>query len=147
MSRIGSGNEPHARNRPIPANPDLLRGTLEPVVLELIAGGASYGYEIARAVERASGGQLLAQEGTLYPALHRLEKRGSLPPGWERSPQRRRRETYSVARPAPPAPPNPPPSPPNRTSPPKSPTTSPRPSPTSSAKPTPPPKPPRSPAL
>ena len=49
------------------------------MILELIAAGASYGYEIARAVEQASNGELLAQEGTLYPALHRLEKRGYLP--------------------------------------------------------------------
>ena len=80
----------------MPANPDLLRGTLEPVVLELIAGGASYGYEIARAVERASGGQLLAQEGTLYPALHRLEKRGYLRSVWKDSPEGRRRKHYHL---------------------------------------------------
>ena len=80
----------------MPANPDLLRGTLEPVVLELIAGGASYGYEIARAVERASGGQLLAQEGTLYPALHRLEKRGYLRAVWKESPEGRRRKHYHL---------------------------------------------------
>ena len=58
-------------------NPDLVPA-LEPVVLELISGGASYGYEIARAVQEASRGELLAQEGTLYPAMHRLEKRGYL---------------------------------------------------------------------
>ena len=57
-------------------NPDLVRRALEPVILEIIAAGTSYGYEIARAVQHASGGELLAQEGTLYPALHRLEKRG-----------------------------------------------------------------------
>ena len=66
-------------------NPDLVRGALEPVILELIAAGASYGYEIVRAVERASSGELLAQEGTLYPALHRLEKRGYLRATWKTS--------------------------------------------------------------
>src|SRR5437773_2776108 len=53
------------------SSPELLRGALEPVILEVIADGATYGYEIARAIEHASRGRLLAQEGTLYPALHR----------------------------------------------------------------------------
>lgn len=77
-------------------NPDLLRGALEPVLLELIGGGASYGYEIARAVRSASGGQILAQEGTLYPALHRLEKRGYLRAKWGSSPEGRRRKHYQL---------------------------------------------------
>jgi transcriptional regulator len=77
-------------------NPDLLRGALEPIVLELIAGGASYGYEIARAVQQASGGNLLAQEGTLYPALHRLEKRGYLRAAWKTSPEGRERKHYHL---------------------------------------------------
>jgi len=77
-------------------NPDLVRGTLEPIVLELISGGASYGYEIARAVQEASRGELLAQEGTLYPALHRLEKRGYLRATWKLSPEGRKRKHYQL---------------------------------------------------
>ncbi len=77
-------------------NPDLVRGALEPVILELIAGGASYGYEIARAVQQASNGELLAQEGTLYPALHRLEKRGYLRAVWKTSPEGRKRKHYQL---------------------------------------------------
>src|SRR5690349_20702831 len=77
-------------------NPDLVRGALEPVILEMIAGGASYGYEIARAVEAASQGKLLAQEGTLYPALHRLEKRGYLRATWKSSPEGRKRKHYQL---------------------------------------------------
>ncbi|MDZ4819701.1 MAG: helix-turn-helix transcriptional regulator [Planctomycetota bacterium] len=63
-------------------------------MLELISGGASYGYEISRAVQQSSGGQLLAQEGTLYPALHRLEKRGLLKAVWKKSPEGRDRKHY-----------------------------------------------------
>ena len=77
-------------------NPDLLRGALEPVVLEVIATGSSYGYEIAKAIQQASSGQLLAQEGTLYPALHRLEKRGLLKAEWTLSPEGRRRKHYRL---------------------------------------------------
>src|ERR1700688_4357859 len=77
-------------------NSDLLRGALEPVILELIAAGASYGYEIGRAVQEASAGELLAQEGTLYPALHRLEKRGYLRAAWKTSPEGRKRKHYHL---------------------------------------------------
>ena len=78
------------------ASPDLLRATLETIILEVIEGGATYGYEIAQAIERESGGQLLAQEGTLYPALHRLEKRGYLRATWKTSPEGRRRKHYHL---------------------------------------------------
>lgn len=77
-------------------SPDLLRGTLEPIILEVIADGATYGYEIAKAIEQASRGQLLAQEGTLYPALHRLEKRGLLEAEWNLSPEGRQRKHYRL---------------------------------------------------
>src|SRR4029450_12780818 len=85
----------HARYTMKPSA-DLLRGALEPVILEVIAGGATYGYEIARAIEQMSGGQLLAQEGTLYPALHRLEKRGLLEAEWGLSPEGRQRKHYKL---------------------------------------------------
>lgn len=77
-------------------NPDLLRGSLEPIVLEVIAGGATYGYEIAKAIGEASHGKLLAQEGTLYPALHRLEKKGWLAADWDVSPEGRKRKHYRL---------------------------------------------------
>ena len=77
-------------------SPDLVRGALEPVILEVIAGGATYGYEIAKAIEQTSGGHLLAQEGTLYPALHRLEKRGLLEAEWATSPEGRQRKHYQL---------------------------------------------------
>ena len=77
-------------------SPDLLRGALEPVILEVIADGATYGYEIAKAIEETSGGRLLAQEGTLYPALHRLEKRGLLAAEWGTSPEGRQRKHYEL---------------------------------------------------
>lgn len=80
----------------MPVNSDLLRGALEPVLLEVIAAGSTYGYNIVRAIKDQSGGELLAQEGTLYPALHRLEKRGYLKAEWKTSPEGRRRKHYSL---------------------------------------------------
>lgn len=80
----------------MPANADLMRGTLEPVLLEVIAAGTTYGYDIARAIQERSQGELLAQEGTLYPALHRLEKRGYLRAEWKTSPEGRQRKHYRL---------------------------------------------------
>ena len=77
-------------------NPDLLRGTLEPILLEVIAAGKTYGYDIAKAIQEQSRGELLAQEGTLYPALHRLEQRGYLRAVWKTSPEGRRRKHYRL---------------------------------------------------
>jgi DNA-binding PadR family transcriptional regulator len=77
-------------------NSEFLRAALEPILLETIAGGASYGYEIARAVQEASSGKLLTQEGTLYPALHRLEKQKLLKATWKLSPEGRRRKHYHL---------------------------------------------------
>lgn len=78
------------------ANPDLLRGALEPILLEVIASGKTYGYDIAKAIQEQSRGELLAQEGTLYPALHRLEKRGYLRAEWKPSPEGRQRKHYRL---------------------------------------------------
>lgn len=80
----------------MPNDPELLRAALEPVVLDAIAGGATYGYEIARAIKQNSQGRLLPQEGTLYPALHRLEQRGYLRAQWRESPEGRRRKHYAL---------------------------------------------------
>ena len=77
-------------------SPDLLRATLDSVILEVIAGGSSYGYAIAQAIESSSHGELLTKEGTLYPALHRLEQRGYLAAKWEPSPEGRRRKHYRL---------------------------------------------------
>ena len=77
-------------------SPELLKGALEPIILEVIADGATYGYEIVKAIDEASGGKLLPQEGTLYPALHRLEKRGLLEAEWNSSPEGRQRKHYRL---------------------------------------------------
>ena len=85
----------HLTRQPM-THPDFLRAALEPVLLETIAGGASYGYEIAKAVQSASDGRLLTAEGTLYPALHRLEKQGLLRASWGVSETGRRRKHYAL---------------------------------------------------
>ncbi|HRH35580.1 MAG TPA: helix-turn-helix transcriptional regulator [Catalimonadaceae bacterium] len=56
---------------------ELLKGTLSTIILNLLAQqGKMYGYEIAQCVKEMSDGQILVKEGSLYPALHKLEADG-----------------------------------------------------------------------
>lgn len=61
---------------------ELPRGTLELLVLRTLARGAAHGYAIAREIESRSAGALGVEEGSLYPALHRLEHQGALRAEW-----------------------------------------------------------------
>jgi PadR family transcriptional regulator PadR len=69
----------------------LLGTALEMLVLEVIAQGPSYGYEIAQTVAARSDGAFELKEGTLYPALHRLERRKLLRAVWSEADGRRRK--------------------------------------------------------
>jgi PadR family transcriptional regulator PadR len=61
---------------------DLVRGSIVPVVLSLLRDRPMYGYEIVKLVNARSGGRLEWKEGTLYPALHKLEADGLLRSHW-----------------------------------------------------------------
>ncbi len=61
---------------------DLLQGTLDVLVLKVVALGPIHGYAIAQRISRISREVLQVQQGSLYPALHRLEKRGLLKAEW-----------------------------------------------------------------
>ena len=69
---------------------DLLRGTLEAMILRVLSRGESHGYAVAQAIHLLSREAILVEEGTLYPALHRLEKRGDLRSEWRRTELNRR---------------------------------------------------------
>lgn len=77
-------------------NPDLVRGTLNTVVLELLADQPRYGYEICKLVQQRTGGELQMREGSLYPALHRMERAGWLRSFWRDAPEGRRRKYYQI---------------------------------------------------
>jgi PadR family transcriptional regulator PadR len=62
---------------------ELKRGTIEMVLLTLLAERERYGYEIVSAIEERSGGRLEVRDGTLYPVLYRLEESGFVIPRWE----------------------------------------------------------------
>ena len=76
---------------------DLIRGHLEGLVLAVLAETPAHGYEIGRRLTQRSGGELSVPEGSLYPALHRLERRGLVASAWSTDAGRRRR-VYSLTR-------------------------------------------------
>ena len=68
-----------------------LKGHLDLLLLAVVSTGAAHGYQVARRLAQASGGTLELPEGTLYPALHRLESKGLLASSWATVGGRRRR--------------------------------------------------------
>ena len=62
---------------------ELLKGNTETLLLSLLAGETMYGYQIVKEMEKRSSGYFRFKEGTLYPALHRLEKAGLAEGYWE----------------------------------------------------------------
>jgi len=69
----------------------LLRGTLELLLLQALSRGPLHGYAIARHIETATDDALGVEEGSLYPALHRLEARGAVTARWSTAAESRRR--------------------------------------------------------
>jgi DNA-binding PadR family transcriptional regulator len=72
-------------------NKETLKGHLDLLLLAVVAAGTTHGYLIARRLAEASGGTLDLPEGTLYPALHRLESKNLLSSEWVSEGGRRRR--------------------------------------------------------
>jgi PadR family transcriptional regulator, regulatory protein PadR len=77
---------------------DLLQGTLDLLILKVVALGPIHGYAIARRLQQMSGAVLQVQQGSLYPALHRLEKRRWLRAEWAASDTGREARFYSLTR-------------------------------------------------
>jgi PadR family transcriptional regulator PadR len=79
-------------------SPELLQGTLDMLLLKALQLGALHGYAIARRVEQFSDNVLRVEEGSLYPALHRMEERGWLESEWGVSENNRRSKFYRLTR-------------------------------------------------
>jgi len=77
---------------------DLLAGTLDLLILRVLQGGRAHGLEIAQSIERRSDDVLLVEQGSLYPALHRLEDRGWIAAEWGASDANRRAKFYTLTR-------------------------------------------------
>jgi transcriptional regulator len=75
---------------------DLLQGTLDLLILKTLSWGPAHGYAVARWIEQLTGEVLRIGEGSLYPALHRLEERGWLSSTWQLSSTNRRTKVYRL---------------------------------------------------
>ena len=71
--------------------PDLLRGHLDRLLLAVLTDEPGHGYELSQRLTRRSDGDLGVNEGSLYPALHRLERGGLIESAWSSGAGRRRR--------------------------------------------------------
>src|ERR1700712_3942201 len=72
-------------------NPERLKGHLDGLLLAVVADGPAHGYAVIAELSRRSAGAFALPEGTVYPALHRLEKGGLLSSSWSTDAPRRRR--------------------------------------------------------
>src|SRR3954466_5342997 len=75
---------------------DLLQGTLDLLILKTLSWGPAHGYAVARWIEQLTGEVLSVGEGSLYPALHRLEERGWVKSEWQLSATKRRTKVYRL---------------------------------------------------
>jgi PadR family transcriptional regulator len=75
---------------------DLLRGTLDLLLLKTLSWGPMHGLGVVRWIEQATHQRLQIEEGALYPALHRLEERGWLEAEWGYTDQGRRAKYYQL---------------------------------------------------
>jgi PadR family transcriptional regulator PadR len=78
------------------AQSDLLRSSLDLLILKTLSWGPMHGYAISEWIETASESVVLLDEGTLYPALHRLERRGWIAAEWGLSDNNRRAKFYRL---------------------------------------------------
>ena len=72
----------------------LLQGTLDMLILRTLLYGPAHGHQIGKHIQRTTNEFLQMQHGSLYPALHRLEKRGWVVSKWETAPDRNREFKY-----------------------------------------------------
>jgi PadR family transcriptional regulator PadR len=76
---------------------DLLQGTLDLLILKVLAPGPMHGYAISQRIQQVSSDILQVQQGSLYPALHRLERRKWVSAEWAASENNRRAKYYRLS--------------------------------------------------
>jgi transcriptional regulator len=77
---------------------DLLQGTLDLLVLKTLDAGAMHGWGISLRIQEVSGAVLQVNQGSLYPALHRLEQQGLISAEWGNSDNNRQAKFYALTR-------------------------------------------------
>ena len=78
---------------------DLVQGTLDMLLLKILALEPMNGFAVSRRLKQVSGDILQVSDGSLYPALHKLEQEGWIAAEWKTSPNGRRAKFYSLTRP------------------------------------------------
>jgi len=84
------------RKTPYQQRIELLQGTLDLLILQTLRWGAQHGYGLSQLIRRNSGDRLQIDTGSLYPALHRLAKRGWVDSEWRISANNQRTKVYSL---------------------------------------------------
>jgi PadR family transcriptional regulator PadR len=79
-----------------PSKADLLQGTLDMLVMRAVADEPLHGYALVHRLKLISGGRLDVPQGSLYPALHRLENRGMLKAEWQQTASGREAKVYRL---------------------------------------------------
>ncbi len=77
---------------------DRLYGTLDALILKALGAGPRHGYGVARWLEQAASGALVIEDGSLYPALYRLERRGLIEADWGMTELGRKARFYALTR-------------------------------------------------
>ena len=75
---------------------ELVQGTLDMLILKAVSLGGLHGYGVLLRLEQLTGGQLQIQQGSLYPALYRLERKGLIASEWGESENKRKAKYYSL---------------------------------------------------
>ena len=75
---------------------ELLHGTLDVLILKTLSWGPMHGFGIGRWIAQLSGGELRIEEGSLYPALYRIERKGWIESSWGLSDNQRRAKFYRL---------------------------------------------------
>ena len=82
----------------MPRQPDTLQGTLDLLILKTLQRGPNHGFGISQHIQAVSDGTLCVEEGSLYPALHRLERDKVIKGEWQVTENGRRARTYRITR-------------------------------------------------
>src|SRR5580704_2429105 len=94
---MGSLSLLDAKGETVAKSVDLLQGTLDMLILKAVSLGRLHGYGILLRIQQISGDQLVIQQGSLYPALYRLEHNGLLLTEWGESDNNRRAKYYTLS--------------------------------------------------